>query len=149
VADEVEVRRDRPARLWDWFDAPEISRWFDSVKPWFSNEGLMRIEQEVSDDTMTIRAEIPGIDPDKDVDITVEGDVLRIRAERRSEKKEGTQGRTRSEFHYGSFERRVRVPSGVGIDDIKATYKDGVLQVVVPCKVESEGQPRKVAIERA
>lgn len=148
MADEVDVRRDRPTRFWDWFDQPDISRWFEGVKPWFSGEGQLRLEQSVSDDTMTIRAELPGVDPDKDVDITLDDDVLRIRAERRDEKKEEVEGRTRSEFHYGSFERRVRVPRGVGIDDIKATYKDGILEVVLPCKVSTDQQPRKVAIER-
>ena len=149
MATEVERVRDRPVRLWDWFDGPELSRWFGDMKPWFGTVDQLRIEQEVNDDTMTIRAEMPGIDPDKDVDISLDDDILRIRAERRSETKEEQEGRVRSEFHYGSFERRLRVPKGVGLDDVKATYKDGILQIVLPYKVASEEQPKKIAIERS
>jgi HSP20 family protein len=148
MATDITPRRDRPQRFWDWFESPELNRWFGGMRPWFGGEGQLRIEQEVGDDTLTVRAEIPGIDPDKDVDITLEGDVLRIRAERRSEKTEEVEGRTRSEFQYGSFERAIRVPKGVSADDIKASYKDGILEVDVPYKMPTEEQPRKVAIER-
>lgn len=102
------------------------------MKPWLGAEGQLRIEQEVNDDTMTIRVEMPGIDS----------------AERRSETKDESEVRIRSEFHYGSFERRLRVPKGVGLDDVKATCKDGILQVVLPYKVATEEQSRKIAIER-
>jgi hypothetical protein len=56
-------------------------------------------------------AEIPGVDPEKDVDITIENGVRRIPAERSYQKKEENEGRTDSEFEYGSFERTMR-PAG-------------------------------------
>ena len=61
---------------------------------------------------MVVRAELPGVDPEKDIDVTVEDGVLTISAERResTEKKEDTS--YRSEFRYGSFVRRLPVPRG-------------------------------------
>jgi HSP20 family protein len=147
MAKDIEpARAERPARLWDWFDWPD--RWFEGMRPWFGGEDRLRIEQELTDDTMVIRAEMPGIDPDKDVEITVANGVLRIHAERRSEKKEEQAGRTRSEFRYGSFERTMRVPEDVKLDDIKASYKDGILEVRIPCKGETETEARRVPVTR-
>jgi HSP20 family protein len=148
MAKDIETTRsERPARFWDLFDWPD--RWFEGVRPWFTGGEPLRIEQELTDDTLVIRAEMPGIDPDKDVEITVSGGLLRIHAERKSETKEEHAGRTRSEFRYGSFERTVRVPEDVNVDDVKASYKDGILEVRVPYKVPSEAGPVRVAITRS
>jgi HSP20 family protein len=148
MSKEVEVRRaERPARLWDWFDTPDFGRWF-GLRPFFGFEDRLRIEEELTDDTMVVRAEMPGIDPDKDVEITVDEGMLHIKAERRSETKEEKEGRVRSEFHYGSYERTMRVPSETNVDDVTASYKDGILEVRVPYKVPTEAPPRKVAISR-
>lgn len=106
---------------------------------WLDNEsggGLMslgltpyvRIEDFVEDDTYVLRAEMPGIDPDKDVQIDVSGDVLTIKGERREEH----QDRRRHEFHYGSFSRSVTLPPNAKVDEVTAAYKDGVLELRVP-----------------
>jgi HSP20 family molecular chaperone IbpA len=95
MAKDVEVARsERPARFWDMFDWPD--RWFEGMRPWFVGEATLRIEQEMTDDSMVIRAEMPGIDPDKDVEITLSNGVLRIHAERKSEKKSRPAGRDRN-----------------------------------------------------
>src|SRR5436190_1626113 len=78
----------------------------------------IRVEDYVEDGSYVVRAELPGIDPDKDVEITVTGDVLRIHAERQIEHKEGH----RSEFRYGSFTRSLELPRGVTVKDVKAAY---------------------------
>ncbi len=88
---------------------------------------LIRLEDEMQDGHYLLRAELPGIDPAKDVDITVSNGQLTITAER-SEKKE-TKGR--SEFSYGSFTRSVTLPAGANEEDIKATYDKGILTVDV------------------
>jgi HSP20 family protein len=81
---------------------------------------------------LVVRAELPGIDPDKDVELTVTEGVLRIKAERHEEEhKEGT-GYVRQELHYGCFTRTLPLPDGVTEADIKASYKDGILEVRVP-----------------
>ena len=145
---EVVISRESAApTLWDFFDAPDFGRWFD-VRPFFGRFDPMRIEQELSDDTLVVRAELPGIEPEKDVEITLDEGVLRIKAERRSETKEEKEGTFRSEFRYGSCERAVRVPRETVMDDVKASYKDGILEVRCPYKVPTEAPPMKVEVTR-
>jgi HSP20 family molecular chaperone IbpA len=99
---------------------------FAGIRPMFDTR-LMRLEDEMTDGRYEVRAEMPGIDPAKDVDITVRDGQLTIKAER-SEKKEFD---GRSEFSYGSFARTVSLPAGADEDDIKATYDKGILSVSV------------------
>ena len=88
---------------------------------------LMRLEDEIKEGRYEVRAEIPGIDPSKDVDITVRDGELTIKAERTEQK----EFNGRSEFSYGSFVRTVLLPAGANEDDIKATYDKGILTVSV------------------
>ena len=144
---DLAVPRENAPTLWEWFETPDFGRWFD-MRPFFGRFEPMRIEQELKDDTLVVRAELPGIDPDKDVEITLDEGVLRIKAERRSETKEEKEGTFHSEFRYGSFERVVRVPKETLMDDVKASYKDGILEVRCPYKVPTEAAPMKVEVTR-
>ena len=81
----------------------------------------------MTDGHYLLRAELPGIDPAKDVDITVRDGQLTIKAQR-SEK---TEAKGRSEFCYGSLTRSVTLPAGANEDDIKASYDKGILTVDV------------------
>lgn len=112
----------RPSRLLDWLRGPETSL----------GERTMRVEEFVDGDQLVIRAEMPGIDPDKDVQVNVSGHVLHIHAERREETKAEEKGTYRSEFHYGSFTRTLALPAEAKEGDVKATYKDGILEVRLP-----------------
>ncbi|SFP32610.1 MULTISPECIES: Hsp20/alpha crystallin family protein [Actinomadura] len=87
-----------------------------------------------------IRAELPGIDPDRDVEITVAGGVLRIHAVRHEEKKDVH----RSEFHHGSF----TLPADTKVDDIKASYDKGILTVRVPMPKAARAEAKRIAIEK-
>jgi HSP20 family protein len=84
------------------------------------------------DGNLVVRAELPGIDPDKDVDITMQDGVLYIRGERRHEERTERDNYYRFESSYGSFQRAVPLPEGVKEDEIQASYQDGILEVVVP-----------------
>jgi HSP20 family molecular chaperone IbpA len=103
----------------------------------------IRLEDYVEDGTYVLRAEMPGIDPDKDVELNVLDDVLTIRGERKEEQKD----RNRHEFHYGSFERTVRLPRGTRQEDIKASYTDGVLEIRVPYE-GAEATPTHIPVAR-
>jgi len=129
-------RPDSIANLFDWLQSEPFGQWM-GLAP------LVRVEDFVEEDNYVLRAEMPGIDPDKDLDITVEGDVLTIRGERREEKKE----KGRSELHYGSFERTLTLPQNAKVEDIKADYVDGVLTLTVPLDGPAQ-QPRKVSVRR-
>ena len=96
----------------------------------------LRTEELIDGDTYVIKAEIPGIDPEKDAEISVADDTLTIKAQRRETVEEGEPGKAgyRSEFRYGSYERSMTLPVGAIVDDVKATYADGILEVRVPLR---------------
>lgn len=126
---------------------PEFSEMFAGfpslagLRPVFDTH-LMRLEDEMTDGRYIVRAEMPGVDPAKDIDITVRDGRLTIKAER-SEKKEFD---GRSEFSYGSFVRTVTLPDGAVEDGIEATYDKGILTVSVAVS-EATPSERHVAVQ--
>lgn len=93
---------------------------------------------------------MPGVDPDKDVEITIDDGYLRIRAERQEKEEHKDKGHFRSEFRYGPFSRSIPLPEGVKEEDIKASYNDGVLEVRTPLPDEAAQPeaPKKLPIKR-
>jgi HSP20 family protein len=135
-----------PQRISDWFDVPDLVRWFDRVGRF---EEFIRIEESMQDGRLEIRAELPGIDPQRDVDISIANGLLTIRAERKEEAATETAGRRRSEFRYGAFTRTVPVPEEVRPADITVSYKDGILTVTVPMPAKPAAEAIKVPVTRA
>jgi HSP20 family protein len=88
----------------------------------------IKIEEFVEGDRHVIRADMPGVDPNKDIQLSVDGNVLRLRGERRAEEHD----EHRSEIRYGSFERLITLPRGTRSEDVTAEYVDGVLTVSMP-----------------
>jgi len=128
------------------FDFPEMwRRMFDND---LEAGGWLRVEEFRDADTFVIRAELPGIDPERDVDLSVVDGVLRISA-RREERKEhkGDEG-FRTEFRYGTFVRNVVLPPDVREEDIRASYKDGILEVRIPASQDQEQEPKKIPINK-
>ena len=125
--------------LFDWFESgwPAMAEWRREAAH------ALRIEDHLEDDKYVLRAEIPGIDPDKDVKITVSDGVLTISAERREKVSE----KGRSEFHYGSFLRRVSLPPGAAEDKLVARYDEGILEVTVPLAA-AQVEPRTIPVAR-
>lgn len=110
----------------------DVAEWFETDLPHYPllvRPGqLIRVEDERTDKEYTLRAEVPGVDPDKDIQVSVDGGVLTIQAERREQE----QHRHRSEFRYGLLRRSVRLPAGADTEHITASYDNGVLAVTVP-----------------
>jgi HSP20 family protein len=90
------------------------------------------VEEYVEDDHLVIRAELPGVDPDKDISVSVDAGVLHISAERREQHEERKPDRYRSELRYGAFSRAIRLPADAGAGDVEASYADGILTVRLP-----------------
>jgi HSP20 family protein len=111
----------------------------------FEEDALIRVEEVVEDGTLVIRAELPGVDPDRDVELTVEKGMLVLHAERREANEEEGRILRRSEFRYGSFSRIMALPAGATEHDVKATYTDGILEVRVPVDLE-QAHAKKVPI---
>lgn len=131
--------------LRDWPDIQEVfHRMFegDVDKSW------LRVEEFVEDKTLVVRAELPDIDPDKDVEIAITDGDLHITAERQEKTEHKDKDSYRSEFRYGSFTRTVKLPPGATEADVKAIYKDGVLEIRVPIAEPVTATPAKIEVTR-
>ena len=107
------------------------------------------IEEFVDDNTLVVRAEVPGLDPTEDVEITISDNMLHLRVERQqSSDVVEEQGLARQEFQYGSFSRSVTLPAGTQEDEIEAQYRDGILEVRVPVDPD-EWSSKTVPVDRA
>ena len=113
----------------------------DSVRRFFEGDwdsAALRVEEYQDGNTLVVKAEMPGIDPEKDVDISVSDGVLHIQAERQETAEHKEKGGYRTEFRYGSFSRDILLPTGSKDSDVSASYRDGVLEVRVPVAERSE-----------
>jgi HSP20 family molecular chaperone IbpA len=130
-------RPQAPARFRAVF--PDLADWLES--PWtgtppFLTGQVFPLEETIRDDRYVVRAELPGLDPEIDIEVTVDGRILTIRAERRPLADEPK----RSEFRYGSLARQVKLPAKVDAADVTAKYGKGVLEISVPAReVNPEG----------
>jgi HSP20 family protein len=114
---------------------------------WLEAGDLIRVEEYREDGTLVVRADLPGIDPGQDVEVTVAGGMLHIEAERRQEEKREEKGYLRREVRYGSLSRSLPLPEGVTEADITAVYKDGVLEIRIP--EPRHEQVKKIAISKS
>ena len=133
---------------------PDLERLFDRVfSSWTApRHGVVKGDRWVPacdvflrDGDLVVRMELPGVDPDKDVQVTVEDGVLCVSGERRMTTEQGDGGYYRREWAYGTFQRGVPLPDMVSADDIKASYDKGVLEVVVP-KYAALSAPKRVPV---
>jgi HSP20 family protein len=128
------------------FDFPDLWRRFFSFD--LPSEGWLRVEEVRDKNDLVVRAELPGIDPDRDVEVTVSDGVLHISGRREERSEEKDKDTFRSEFHYGSFVRNLPLPAGVREDEIKASYKDGILEVRMPVGEEQKSAATKIPVSR-
>jgi HSP20 family protein len=131
--------------MWpQWFDRPfvDLPVWKDLM-----GEPTLKVEEFETDGKLMVRAEMPGLDPEKDVEITVVDGRLHVQAERRSETTTDDKKGYHSEFRYGMFERTLRLPPGATEQDIKATYTDGILEVTIPIDT-TELEAKRIAITK-
>jgi HSP20 family protein len=122
----------------------------DSVRRFFEGDwdaAAMRVEEYREGNTLVVKAEMPGVDPDRDVDISVADGVLHIQVEREETTEHKDKNGYRTEFKYGSFARDITLPSGSRDADVAASYRDGVLEVRVP--ISEQAQTRsKITVTR-
>jgi HSP20 family protein len=121
------VLRTRPAEEQSWF--PEIDVF-------------------EKDNRLVTKIDLPGMKKE-DVKVEVTDGNLTISGERKTEAEEKKENFYRCEREYGSFYRAVPLPPGVKLEDVKATFADGVLEVSVPLPAQPEAKVRKVDIEES
>jgi HSP20 family protein len=103
-----------------------------------------RVEERREDGGALIRFEMPGLEPDKDIEVTVSDGVLRVRAERTEE---STEEGSWSQISYGSYLHSVALPAGATDEDITASYRDGVLEVRVQVD-EAAAATKRIPVTR-
>ena len=119
----------------DWFEEP-----FLTLRPYLGQP--IKIEDYTEDGHYVVRAEIAGIDPEKELEVSAGAGYLSIRAERSSQ----VEGKHRSEFRYGAFSRTVALPSGADPDDVTAEYAGGILTIKVALKGERQEALKKIPV---
>jgi HSP20 family protein len=130
----------------DWFSRWPFDRRFFGERE--SAPARPAIESWVEGDKFIVRTDLPGIDA-KNIDIKVVDDMLTIKGSREEKRENKKTDYFRREIRYGSFERSLSLPEGIKAEDLKATYRDGVLELSAPMPKEAAPKEVKVQIEGA
>lgn len=133
-----------------WFDEffprgwmqPLFRRRWPEIEPVFGGK-IPKVDIIDRDEEIVVRAELPGVNKD-DVDVSLTDNMLTIRAKTQHEKEEEKGHFYRREMSRGEFQRTLRLPANVKGDQTKASFKDGVLELVVPKAAGSKRQTIKV-----
>lgn len=131
----------------------EIDRLFDRFFDWRpfdltvrEGEWMPAVDVSETGKEIVIKAEIPGMEA-KDIDISLNGRVLTLKGERKTEKEEKEENYHRIERRHGSFSRSFELPADVDANKVYATYKDGVLKLNLP--KTKEQTVKKIEIKTA
>ncbi|MBI5811053.1 MAG: Hsp20/alpha crystallin family protein [Deltaproteobacteria bacterium] len=106
------------------------------------------VDSYIKEGRFIVHADLPGVDP-KNVEVTIVGNVLTLRGERKSEIEEKKGEYLVHEATFGAFERTMTLPEGVDTAKVNAVYKNGVLEVSMPTKAGVLPKKVKVEIEEA
>ena len=131
----------------------EVDRLFEEFSrglPMFATPALMNIVPSVdvaeTDKEIEITAEMPGLER-KDVDISLEDDVLTIRGEKKTESVQDNKNYHLNERSYGVFYRLLQLPPGIDPSTVKATMSNGVLKIAIPKPART--QAKKIEVKEA
>jgi HSP20 family protein len=113
-------------RIWDGDEIPSVGAWTPKMDVSETREALV------------IEAEVPGMDP-KDLHLTLENGVLTLQGEKKEEIEDKDERTYRSERVFGSFSRGIRLPGNVEGSKVTATFKNGVVTIVMPKLAEARG----------
>jgi len=114
-------------RLWNDFGMPHFTR---------PPRDIPFIDLSETEEDLILKAEIPGLNPE-DLDIYITDDILTIKGEMKQELVKEGENYHRMERRYESFSRSIQLPCRVMIEDVEATYREGILTIIMPkCKAE-------------
>jgi HSP20 family protein len=136
---EVSRLRREIDRLWEDFFGPSRRAFEPMAEAW-----MPAVDVSESGDKVTVKAEIPGMEA-KDIEISMAGDTLTIKGEKKAEREEKEENYHLVERSYGSFIRSIRMPSPVDPDKIEANYKSGV--VTITCPKKEEVKPKAIDVK--
>ena len=120
----------------------DLDRMFEQITGTTSRPAVMHVDAERDGDTFYVYFDLPGVDPDS-IDVTVERNVLQVKAERQRQRKDGVET-VISERPMGVFSRQLFLGDTLDTEKLQATYENGVLTLQIP--VSDKAKPRKIAI---
>jgi HSP20 family protein len=121
--------------LIDWFEEP-----FLTLRPYLGQ--AIKVEDYTEDGYYVVRAEVAGIDPEKELEVWAGAGYLTVRAVRPGK----IEDKHRTEFRYGAFHRTVPLPPDVDTDDVTAGYSHGILTIKLGLKGQRQGAMRRVQV---
>lgn len=129
--------------------APSVGRGESLLSTFGSrwSERFPKMDVSETDDMLKASIEVPGMD-EKDVSLTIDGNILTVKGERKEERKEEKENYSLNERHYGAIERSFRLPDTADQDKIEAVLKKGILSLTVPKTATPEKTTRKVEIKK-
>jgi HSP20 family protein len=133
------MRRDMD-RLWNSFFERGSLRGEDGGE-WLPSLDVAETKNEI-----VVKAEVPGLES-KDIDISLSDGLLTIKGEKKQEREEKEENYHLVERSYGSFTRSIRLPNEVQSDKINASYKNGVLKIVLPKSEEAKKKEIKIKVQ--
>lgn len=143
------LSREAPMRAFE----REIERLFQNffMEPFVGSEGfegafLPNVDVDEDEKEVHVRAELPGLS-DKDLDLSLHGNELVIKGQKKEEQEKKDKGYFRHECRYGSFSRSIELPSEVDESKAQAEFKDGVLTIKLPKKPEEEAEAKRIKIQ--
>ncbi|GAA0247466.1 hypothetical protein GCM10010492_53930 [Saccharothrix mutabilis subsp. mutabilis] len=123
-----------------WFP-PEVVSLLEGNWP-FGSRHAVHVEDFVENGTYVVRAELPGLDPESDIEVSTSGGRITINARREQE----THDKQRTEFRYGEFSRTLTLPPGARADAVSASYRKGILEIRVPLADEPQGRTIPIGV---
>ncbi len=120
--------------------APTMAEMLRRPERWLEEESsfVPSIDLQETNNAYVVRAEMPGIDPNN-LNISVKNGVLDLKGEKKEEKESGEKGDYWTERRYGAFHRRIPLDQEIKEDEVKATYKEGILRIELPKAEEAAG----------
>jgi HSP20 family protein len=138
---ELETMRREMDRLWDSFFQRGPARRVEEGAEWLPSLDVSETKNDI-----VVKAEVPGMDA-KEIDISLSGDTLTLKGEKKQEKEEKAENYHLIERSYGAFTRSIRLPVNVQSDKISASYKNGVLKITLPKSEEAKTKEIKIKVE--
>ena len=114
--------------------------------PWGSGEAKSDVVE--TDKAIEVSIELPGMEM-KDIEVTVNDDMLTVKGEKKIERQEEKKGYYLSERSYGAIYRTIPLPPGVDGEKAEASFKNGVLTIKLPQTPEAQAKVRKIAVKEA
>jgi HSP20 family protein len=135
----------------------ELNRVFDSLLRTVPGGGAVgavapfmgdgpRIDVAETETDIVVSADLPGLE-EKDVEVSLGGDLLTIKGERKTESEKRLLNYRINERAFGSFSRSIALPSAIDADGVSASFKNGVLTITIPKTKEAAQEAKRVAVK--